>query len=120
MTATVLDVHEVERGDVFDTRALGTQGRPHPGRLGGVGIGLEAPTGDHSIRARAATLAVADSTPSASSALTVDGEQRRSPSRRTYRRRCCSSRTAPRSDGGRRDRRTRPPHHAAFDNVVID
>jgi alanine racemase len=59
-TATVLDVHEVERGDVF-----GYRGRtaPRSGYIvvvsGGTahGIGLEAPIGDHSIRSRAATLA---------------------------------------------------------------
>ncbi len=60
VTATVLDVHEVERGDAF-----GYRGRtaPKSGHLlvvsGGTahGIGLEAPTGDSSIKARAATLA---------------------------------------------------------------
>ena len=60
VTATVLDVHEVERGDVF-----GYRGRtvPKAGHIlvvsGGTahGIGLESPTGDHSMRARAATLA---------------------------------------------------------------
>src|SRR3954452_11629017 len=60
VTATVLDVHEVERGDVF-----GYRGRtaPKAGHIlvvsGGTahGIGLEAPTGDQSMRARAATLA---------------------------------------------------------------
>ncbi|WP_134765828.1 alanine racemase [Nocardioides sp. 1609] len=60
VTATVLDVHEVERGDSF-----GYRGRtvPKAGHLlvvsGGTahGIGLEAPTGGSSIKARAATLA---------------------------------------------------------------
>ncbi|TNM38412.1 alanine racemase [Nocardioides albidus] len=60
VTATVLDVHPVERGDVF-----GYRGRtaPKAGHIlvvsGGTahGIGLEAPTGEQSIRARAATLA---------------------------------------------------------------
>jgi alanine racemase len=59
VSATVLDVHEVERGDVF-----GYRGRtaPKAGHLlvvsGGTahGIGLEAPTGDQSLRARVATL----------------------------------------------------------------
>lgn len=58
--ATVLDVHPVERGDVF-----GYRGRtaPKSGHIlvvsGGTahGIGLEAPTGETTIRARAATLA---------------------------------------------------------------
>lgn len=60
VTATVLDVHEVERGDVFGYRGRSV---PKPGHLlvvsGGTahGIGLEAPTGDLSIKARAATLA---------------------------------------------------------------
>ncbi len=60
VTATVLDVHPVERGDAF-----GYRGRtaPKSGHVlvvsGGTahGIGLEAPTGEHSIKARAATLA---------------------------------------------------------------
>lgn len=59
-TATVLDVHEVERGDVF-----GYRGRtaPRGGYVvvvaGGTahGIGLESPTGNPSLRSRAATLA---------------------------------------------------------------
>jgi Alanine racemase, N-terminal domain len=59
-TATVLDVHEVARGDVFGYRG---RSMPRSGYLvvvsGGTahGIGLESPTGDHSIRSRAATLA---------------------------------------------------------------
>ena len=60
VTATVLDVHPVERGDQF-----GYRGRtaPKEGHIlvvsGGTahGIGLEAPTGDASLRARAATVA---------------------------------------------------------------
>lgn len=60
VTATVLDVHPVERGDAF-----GYRGRtaPKDGHVlvvsGGTahGIGLEAPTGEQSIKARAATLA---------------------------------------------------------------
>ncbi|MCD6639786.1 MAG: alanine racemase [Nocardioides sp.] len=58
--ATVLDVHEVERGDVFGYRA---RSAPKHGHIvvvsGGTahGIGLEAPTGDQSLKARAATLA---------------------------------------------------------------
>jgi alanine racemase len=60
VTATVLDVHEVERGDVFGYRGRSV---PKAGHIvivsGGTahGIGLEAPTGDQSIKARAATLA---------------------------------------------------------------
>ncbi len=60
VTATVLDRHHVERGDTF-----GYRGRtaPKAGTIlvvsGGTshGIGLEAPSGDLSIKARAATLA---------------------------------------------------------------
>jgi len=60
VTATVLDSHQVERGDTF-----GYRGRtaPKAGTIlvvsGGTshGIGLEAPSGDLSLRSRAATLA---------------------------------------------------------------
>jgi hypothetical protein len=60
VTATVLDRHHVERGDTF-----GYRGRtaPKAGTIlivsGGTshGIGLEAPSGDLSIKSRAATLA---------------------------------------------------------------
>jgi alanine racemase len=60
VTATVLDRHQLERGDTF-----GYRGRtaPRAGTIlvvsGGTanGIGLEAPSGDLSIRSRAATLA---------------------------------------------------------------
>ena len=81
VTSTVLDVHEVERGDVF-----GYRGRtaPKAGHIlvvsGGTahGIGLEAPTGDHSIRARAATLARGglDAVGFVRSPFTVDGKHR--------------------------------------------
>src|SRR5262249_2259082 len=81
VTATVLDVHEVERGDVF-----GYRGRtaPKAGHIlvvsGGTspGIGLEAPTGDHSLRAGAATLARGglDAVGFVRSPFTVDGKQR--------------------------------------------
>jgi alanine racemase len=81
VTSTVLDVHEVDRGDVF-----GYRGRtaPKAGHIlvvsGGTshGIGLEAPTGDHSIRARAATLARGglDAVGFVRSPFTVDGKQR--------------------------------------------
>jgi alanine racemase len=60
VTATVLDVHPVESGDVYGYR---TRKAPGDGHLVVVsvgtahGIGLEAPTGDRSARARAATLA---------------------------------------------------------------
>jgi alanine racemase len=81
VTATVLDVHEVERGDVF-----GYRGRtaPKAGHIlvvsGGTahGVGLEAPTGDHSMRARAATLARGglDAVGFLRSPYTVDGKLR--------------------------------------------
>jgi alanine racemase len=81
VTATVLDVHEVERGDVF-----GYRGRtaPKAGHIlvvsGGTahGIGLEAPIGDHSIRSRAATLARGglDAVGFVRSPYTVDGKPR--------------------------------------------
>jgi alanine racemase len=80
-SATVLDVHEVERGDVF-----GYRGRtvPKAGHIlvvsGGTahGIGLEAPTGDHSIRARAATIARGglDAVGFVRSPYTIDGKLR--------------------------------------------
>jgi hypothetical protein len=56
----VLDVHQVERGETFGYRQ---RSAPRSGHLlvvaGGTahGIGLEAPTGDQSLRARAASLA---------------------------------------------------------------
>ena len=81
VTATVLDVHPLERGDVF-----GYRGRtaPRAGHLlvvsGGTahGIGLEAPTGDVSIRARAATLARGglDAVGFVRSPYSIDGKQR--------------------------------------------
>jgi len=81
VTATVLDVHEVARGDVF-----GYRGRtaPKDGHLlvvsGGTahGIGLESPTGDTSLKARATTLARGglDAAGFVRSPFTVDGKQR--------------------------------------------
>jgi alanine racemase len=81
VTATVLDVHEVERGDAF-----GYRGRtvPKAGHIlvvsGGTahGIGLAAPTGDHSIRARAEALARGglDAAGFVRSPYNVDGKQR--------------------------------------------
>jgi len=81
VTATVLDVHEVERGEVFGYRG---RSAPKAGHIlvvsGGSahGIGLEAPTGDHSIRARAATFARGglDAVGFVRSPFTVDGKQR--------------------------------------------
>ena len=81
VTATVLDVHEVDRGEVF-----GYRGRtaPKDGHLlvvsGGTahGIGLESPTGDTSLKARAATLARGglDAVGFVRSPFTIDGKQR--------------------------------------------
>ena len=81
VTATVLDVHEVERGDVFGYRG---RSAPKAGHIlvvsGGTahGIGLEAPIGDHSIRSRAATLARGglDAVGFVRSPYTVDGKAR--------------------------------------------
>ena len=79
--STVLDVHEVERGDVF-----GYRGRtaPKQGHLlvvsGGTahGIGLEAPTGGATLRDRAARIAKGglDAAGFVRSPFTVGGKQR--------------------------------------------
>ena len=81
VTATVLDVHELERGDVF-----GYRGRtaPRSGHLlvvsGGTahGIGLESPMGDSSLRSRTATLARGgmDAAGFVRSPFIIDGKQR--------------------------------------------
>jgi alanine racemase len=81
VTATVLDVHPLERGDAF-----GYRGRtaPKSGHLlvvsGGTshGIGLEAPMGDSSMKARAATLARGglDAVGFVRSPFSIDGKQR--------------------------------------------
>ena len=81
MTATVLDVHAVDRGDVYGYRGRSV---PKPGHIvvvsGGTahGIGLEAPTGDLSIKARAATLARGglDAVGFVRSPFSIDGKQR--------------------------------------------
>jgi Alanine racemase, N-terminal domain len=81
VTSTVLDVHEVERGDTF-----GYRGRtaPKSGHIvvvsGGTahGIGLESPTGELSLKARASTLARGglDAVGFVRSPFTIDGKQR--------------------------------------------
>jgi hypothetical protein len=79
--ATVLDVHDVERGDVFGYRG---RSAPKSGHIvvvsGGTahGIGLEAPTGDQSLKARAATLARGglDAVGFVRSPFSIDGKQR--------------------------------------------
>jgi alanine racemase len=81
VTSTVLDVHHVDRGEVFGYRGRSS---PKAGHLlvvsGGTahGIGLEAPTGESSIRARAATLARGglDAVGFVRSPFTIDGKQR--------------------------------------------
>ncbi|WP_148615423.1 alanine racemase [Nocardioides rubriscoriae] len=81
VTATVLDVHELERGDAFGYRA---RTAPKSGHLlvvsGGTahGIGLEAPMGESSIKARASTLARGglDAVGFVRSPFSIDGKQR--------------------------------------------
>jgi alanine racemase len=81
VTATVLDVHPLERGDAFGYRA---RTAPKSGHLlvvsGGTshGIGLEAPMGDSSMKARAATLARGglDAVGFVRSPFSIDGKQR--------------------------------------------
>ena len=79
--STVLDAHKVERGDVFGYRS---RTAPKSGTIlvvsGGTshGIGLEAPTGDNSVKARAATLARGglDAAGFVRSPYSIDGKQR--------------------------------------------
>ncbi len=79
--ATVLDSHSVERGDVFGYRG---RSAPRTGTIlvvsGGTahGIGLESPTGEGSLRARAASLARGglDAAGFVRSPYTVGGKQR--------------------------------------------
>ncbi len=79
--AAVLDVHPVERGDVYGYRG---KAAPRSGHIvvvsGGTahGIGLEAPTGDSSVRARAAALARGGRNAAGlvRSPYAVDGKQR--------------------------------------------
>lgn len=81
VTATVLDVHEVERGDGFGYRHRTV---PKAGHIlvvsGGTahGIGLEAPLGEASLRGRAATLARGgmDAAGFVRSPFSIDGKQR--------------------------------------------
>ncbi|WP_110240446.1 alanine racemase [Nocardioides gilvus] len=81
VSARVLDVHPVERGDVFGYRS---RTAPKSGHIlvvsGGTahGIGLEAPTGEQSLKARAATLARGglDAVGFVRSPYSIDGKQR--------------------------------------------
>ena len=81
VSSTVLDVHRVDRGDTFGYRGRSV---PKSGHIvvvsGGTahGIGLEAPTGDQSLKARAATLARGgmDAVGFVRSPFSIDGKQR--------------------------------------------
>ena len=81
VTATVLDIHEIARGDVFGYRGRHAPKRGHLVVVSGGtahGIGLEAPTGDTSLKARAATLARGglDAAGYVRSPYSIDGKQR--------------------------------------------
>ncbi len=79
--ATVLDVHPIDRGELFGYRG---RAAPRAGHLvvvsGGTahGIGLEAPTGELSLKSRAATLARGglDAAGLVRSPFLIDGKQR--------------------------------------------
>ena len=81
VTATVLDVHHVDRGDTFGYRA---RTAPRTGTIlvvsGGTahGIGLESPSGDLGLRSRAATIARGglDAVGFVRSPYSVQGKQR--------------------------------------------
>ncbi len=81
VVATVLDVHEVDRGDVFGYRG---RSAPRDGHIvvvsGGTahGIGLEAPGGGATLRDRAARVAKGglDAAGFVRSPFTIDGKQR--------------------------------------------
>jgi Alanine racemase, N-terminal domain len=82
VTATVLDVHPVERGDAFGYRGRSAPGSGHLLIVSGGtahGIGLESPMGEASLRSRAATVARGglDALGFVRSPYTVDGKQRR-------------------------------------------
>ncbi len=77
----VLDVHDVERGDTFGYRGRSVPKNGHIVVVSGGtahGIGLEAPTGDQSLKARAATLARGglDAVGFVRSPFSIDGKQR--------------------------------------------
>jgi alanine racemase len=82
VTATVLDVHPVQRGDAFGYRGRSAPGSGHLLIVSGGtahGIGLESPMGEGSLRSRAATVARGglDALGFVRSPYTVDGKQRR-------------------------------------------
>ena len=79
--ATVLDVHPVDRGDVFGYRSRTAPAAGHIVVVSGGtahGIGLESPTGGASLRDRAARLARGgmDAAGFVRSPYTIDGKQR--------------------------------------------
>jgi alanine racemase len=81
VTATVLDVHEVARGDVFGYRGRAAPKRGHVLVVSGGtahGIGLESPMGESSLKARAATVARGglDAVGFVRSPFSIDGKQR--------------------------------------------
>ena len=81
VTAQVLDVHPVERGDVFGYRSRTAPKNGHVLVVSGGtahGIGLEAPTGEQSLKARAASLARGgmDAVGFVRSPYSIDGKQR--------------------------------------------
>jgi alanine racemase len=81
VTSTVLDVHPVERGDVFGYRGRTAPRDGHVLVVGGGtahGIGLEAPSGESTLKARAATLARGglDAVGFVRSPFSIDGKQR--------------------------------------------
>lgn len=81
VTSTVLDVHALERGETFGYRGRSMQVGGHLVIVSGGtahGIGLEAPTGDQSLRSRAATIARGglDAAGLVRSPFSIDGKQR--------------------------------------------
>ena len=81
VTAQVLDVHPVERGDVFGYRGRTAPKNGHVLVVSGGtahGIGLEAPSGDLSLKSRAATFARGglDAVGFVRSPFSIDGKQR--------------------------------------------
>jgi hypothetical protein len=77
----VLDVHAVERGDLFGYRGRTAPKNGHVLVVSGGtahGIGLEAPSGDLSLKSRAATLARGgmDAVGFVRSPFSIDGKQR--------------------------------------------
>lgn len=81
VTATVLDVHPVHRGDVFGYRSRTAAKSGHILIVSGGtahGIGLESPSGDSSLKARAASLARGglDAVGFVRSPFSIDGKPR--------------------------------------------